>query len=80
MEKGEIPFQAKVPEVLGSIGIPSTLFTIEGHLVDSNRIARIYYLRSLLHKGITRQLIKFCLPASHGRPTDKSSVADVPIL
>ena len=68
VEKGEIPFQTKVPEGFCSVNIPSTLFTIEEHIGDSNRIAHICYLRFLLHKGITHQLIKLCFPASHGSP------------
>ena len=76
VEKGEILFQVKVLEVFGYIDISSTLFTIGGHSVDSNRIARIRYLRSLLHKGITYHLIELCYPTRMKLPADKSSVVN----
>lgn len=52
VKKSEIPLRAKVLEGFGSIDISNTLFTIEGHSGNSNQIACIRYLRSLLHKGI----------------------------
>lgn len=76
VEKGEIPFQAKVLEEVGFIDISNTLFTIGGQSSDSNRTARIYYLLSLLHKRITCQLIELSYPPHMEVQTDKRFVAD----
>lgn len=79
VEKGEIPFQAEILEGFGSVGIPALYSPSEDtqSIATESPVSAIHDLITSRNYRLTNRTL---LPSSHGRPTDKSSVADVPIL